>query len=203
MDEERWCVIKDFPEYEVSTWGRVRSHIHKKPRILKLCIYKKSKRAYYHVNLRGVAKNVHRLVAEAFIPNPDNLPQVNHKDEDKTNNNVNNLEWCTNAYNTNYSLTDEKKIILGNRLTAYRQTHGNVGAAWCKKHKSKAVVGIVDGEIVLRFSSVAEASKAVNVARSTIEKVARHVANGRGYMYKHAGKYLGKGIEWRFEHESD
>ena len=48
--------------------------------------------------------SIHRLVAEAFIPNPDELPQVNHKDEDKTNNCVNNLEWCDNKYNINYSL---------------------------------------------------------------------------------------------------
>lgn len=46
---------------------------------------------------------VHRLVAEAFLPNPDNLPQINHKDEDKTNPHIDNLEWCTEQYNVEYS----------------------------------------------------------------------------------------------------
>ena len=62
---------------------------------------------YYSVDLRKNGKRykcrIHRLVAEAFIPNPDNLPQVNHKDENKLNNEASNLEWCDNTYNTHYS----------------------------------------------------------------------------------------------------
>ena len=57
-----------------------------------------------HLTKDGKAKSckIHRLVAQAFIPNPYNLPQVNHKDENKKNNNVENLEWCTQSYNMSY-----------------------------------------------------------------------------------------------------
>ena len=64
------------------------------------------RRGYYSVDLMKNGKRykfrVHRLVAEAFIPNPDNLSQVNHKDEDRLNNIASNLEWCDNTYNSQY-----------------------------------------------------------------------------------------------------
>lgn len=92
--------------YEVSNLGEVRSLLHGEPRLLKPAanIYRNG---YMQVVLRKDGKSrvhrIHRLVAIAFIPNPDNLPEVNHKDENTANNNVDNLEWCTKLYNLNYS----------------------------------------------------------------------------------------------------
>lgn len=65
---------------------------------------------YLHITLKDHSKNVHRLVAETFIDNPNNYPEVNHKDENKLNNRVDNLEWCTHNYNSTY----------GSRLGRYK-----------------------------------------------------------------------------------
>ena len=104
MEEEIWCTIKGYESlYEVSDQGRVRSLKFGKERILKP---QRIKTGYLKVCLckNGEIKQclVHRLVAQAFIPNPQNLPEVNHKDENKTNNSVQNLEWCDRKYNQNY-----------------------------------------------------------------------------------------------------
>jgi hypothetical protein len=100
--------------------------------------------------------SVHRLVAEAFIPNPDNFPEVNHKDKNTTNNCVNNLEWCTRQYNIDYSkskqvaqykdgklisvyksikeagkITGIKRTGINNALTGWAQTAGGYTWAYC------------------------------------------------------------------------
>ena len=92
---EIYKVINDFPNYEVSTYGNIRS---------KNCILKPIiKRGYVIVQLYYENKrkfySVSRLVAQAFIPNPENKPKVDHKDRNKLNNNINNLRWVTSSEN--------------------------------------------------------------------------------------------------------
>ena len=111
MTEEIWCPIKGYESlYEVSDQGRVKSIGYGKERILKPG---RIKTGYLRVNLckNGEMKNwlVHRLVAKTFIPNPDNLQEVNHKDENKENNSVQNLEWCDRKYNLNFGTRAQRQ----------------------------------------------------------------------------------------------
>jgi len=141
---EIWKDIKGFEgRYQVSNLGRVRSldWPRHKGRVLVLKIGKKW--GYYRVNLQnsdGYIKSitVHRLVAMAFIPNPDNLPEVNHKDENKLNNVVcfnpdgsintehTNLEWCTGLYNLRYGTRAERMNIPRMRPVNQYDLNGNL-----------------------------------------------------------------------------
>jgi hypothetical protein len=85
--------------YEVSNTGKVRSIINDQVKLLVPYIIN----GYLYVHLKNKNKSVHRLVARAFIPNPNNLECVNHKDYNRQNNDIENLEWCTRTYNVLYS----------------------------------------------------------------------------------------------------
>ena len=117
---EEWRPIEGYEGlYEVSSYGRVRSLDrfivdslgHKRFYKGKVLSPIKDKNGYLSVKLQeGNKHNIHRLVAEAFLPNPDNLPQVNHKNEVKSDNCVDNLEWCDQAYNNLYGTRLERFI---------------------------------------------------------------------------------------------
>ena len=132
--EEIWIDIKGYEGlYQVSNLGRVKSlskyagNSLRKEKILKNY---KDKDGYVKVILCKNNKtrflSIHRLIAEAFIPNPDNLPQINHKDECKSNNSIDNLEWCSCKYNINYGNRTKKAIITRkhNKLS-YGRKKGN------------------------------------------------------------------------------
>ena len=110
-NKEEWKVIAEAPEFAVSTKGRIKRINKEKETFIKGSL---DKDGYPRVTLttkgpdgdypkaKKITRFRHRLVAQAFIPNPNNYPQVNHIDEDKGNPSVDNLEWCTAQYNVNY-----------------------------------------------------------------------------------------------------
>ena len=137
--------------------GRVLKAIKTTNGYLMICLYKNGKRKNFYI---------HRLVAQAFIHNPDNLPCVNHKDEDKTNNNIENLEWCTHEYNCNYGTGIE-------RMT---------------KKISKPVLQLrKDGSLVRVWPSIIEVERELHYHNSYISKCCRGIGHSAyGYRWCYA-----------------
>lgn len=133
---EEWKPIlshRRLKNYEVSSFGRIRKISEHK-----ICKTQLDSNGY--VYFMSYTIRVHRLVAIAFIPNPNNLPQVNHKDENKSNNDVDNLEWCTAKYNNRYGTKLERisksvsKSLIGNNRAK--------GCKWSKEQRSNQSIRV-------------------------------------------------------------
>lgn len=160
LDGEIWRDVQGFEgRYMVSNYGRVKSlfavNTNNSSKIQEFilsprqCGQKKAK--YLAVILHNGDKKrqvrIHRLVAEAFIPNPNNYTEINHKDENKYNNHVENLEWCSRSYNVNYGTRNEKSA-----------------------QKTRKPIMAIDnnGNEVMRFDSILAAAKHIGRHESTL-----------------------------------
>ena len=148
--KEIWKDIKGYEKlYQVSNLGNVRriKFINNRTQKDKIKMLKliKDKKGYLKINLWKNNKSkmflVHRIVAETFILNPNNLPQVNHKDENKSNNCVENLEWCSQKYNNNY----------GNRLNNIRKKLMEKNVKEKMKNNTKLMIRDEKGKFVRRM----------------------------------------------------
>jgi hypothetical protein len=129
---ERWKIVDEFPDYEVSTFGRVRrltaARGAQQGRVLKAALNRAGGRLRVQLgNSSGTqySRYVHRLVAKAFIPNPDDKPEVNHVKQPKTNNDVTNLEWNTKKENHVHARLHRLKVH-GRRVHTAKLTEENV-----------------------------------------------------------------------------
>jgi hypothetical protein len=196
---EVWKDINDFPNYQVSNFGRIKSkerftkvgirnvrYVLRKEKILKPL---KITNGYLGIRLYNGENvktfKIHRLVANHFIPNPKNYPQVNHIDGDKTNNMISNLEWCTNEYNMKHSynigLRDKEKLrknmsIIGKSLKG-KNGHHIRKVVQIDKHNNK---------IIKKWNSIIEASKEMNISNTAIQNVCvNRSKTAGGYIWEY------------------
>ena len=170
-NNEIWKDIKGYEGlYQVSNRGRVKSLWFGKENILK----PGSCRGYLHI---GLSKNgeykqymVHRLVAQAFLSNPNNLSVINHKDENKTNNSIENLEWCDHKYNINFGTRNQR--------CAEKMTNGKLSKPVLQYEKS--------GEFVREWKSTRDVQRNLGFANSSISRCCNgKLKTSYGFIWKY------------------
>lgn len=193
---EKWKDIEGYEGlYQISNFGRVRScdriitckskngKIFEKVvkgKIMKFSTSRNYLAVCLYKNSRQQLKKIHRLVAEAFVPNPNNYPIVNHKDENKTNNNAENLEWCTSKYNTNYGTGVEKR------------SKKQLNRPDCSKRIFQYTL---EGELVAVYQSSKEATRITGFDNGEIRRCCNGKRFSRGRWYN-INKY--KGYKWSY-----
>lgn len=175
---EIWKELEGFNgQYLVSTLGRLKSIPNKHHKIEYIIKGTISKKGYLQVKLRknGFSKIYlkHRLIAETFISNPNNYKQVNHINENKLDNSVENLEWCTNKQNCNH----------GTRTLRMKCTKHSKNQ-WIKK----PIIAIKNNKVAMRFSSASRATK-YGLLQNAICKCCNHKKGYKSY----------KGYTWEYE----
>lgn len=157
-----------YPNYEVSNMGRIKTLNYKRSGKEKILKTYKDKYGYLishlYNNSKGKTYFVHRLVALTFIPNPEKLPMINHKDESRDNNCVENLEWCDCKYNLNYG---SRNIRLRKKLKGNKHTEET------KQKMSKAISKPIlqftlEGVFIREWQSATSASKELKINRGNI-----------------------------------
>ena len=185
--QEIWKPIRNFEGYyEVSNLGNVRGvdriifykngkKVHIKGKIKKQV---KNPNGYMQISLRknGEMKSfyIHRLVAEAFLDNPNNLPCVNHKDETRNNNLADNLEWCDYSYNNNYGNCNEKR----KRNTDYKNRNINYFVKPIYQYKT-------DGTFIASYKSSIEASKLGYSADCIRKCCCNYIKTHQGFIWSY------------------
>lgn len=172
---EEWKDIAGYEGlYQVSTLGRVRSFHGRRGATVRILSPRRCTNRYLMVYLAKegikVQRLIHRLVAEAFIDNPCKYPQVNHKDEDVTNNQVDNLEWCTAKYNMNYGTHNQRvaEKLKGKKLSAEAcAKKSSKMKEWHKTHRNPAqrnVLCVETGEVFESLKSAREFSHSSGIS---------------------------------------